>query len=153
MFESLISKFPNWNSPLTLLFPTPHSFPHPHIYYRKAQKTDTCEPLSHRLQRTETCLLCSISFDCCVPAAPSQHLLCPSQAGFNKYFQYSDYMNYLIRFHLFRLCKISSCQWEFTVLLAHCIQPTCKQLKKRSFIDACGHCFNLLMTCWFELHW
>lgn len=33
-------------------------------------------------------------------------------------------MNYLIRFHLFHLCKISSFQWEFPVLLSHHIQAT-----------------------------
>lgn len=74
VFECLLCKFPNWNSAQILFFPSPHYFPHSHIHNRKAQKTDTCLLLSHRLQRTQTCLSCSISFDSGVPTAPSQHL-------------------------------------------------------------------------------
>lgn len=68
------SSFQNEILHIDLTFSRPHSFPHPHKHYRKAHKTETCVPLSHRLQRTETCLLCSTSFDSGVPITSSQHL-------------------------------------------------------------------------------
>lgn len=68
------SSFQNEILHIDLTFSHPHSFPHPHKHYRKAQKADTYVSLSHRLQRTETCLLCSTSFDSGVPITSSQHL-------------------------------------------------------------------------------
>lgn len=64
----------NWNSAHIFFFFCPSPFFSSPRHTLQKSPEDTCAPLSHRLQRIETCFLCSIYFDSGVPPAPSQHL-------------------------------------------------------------------------------
>lgn len=73
MFESLLFKFVTEILHTSFFFCPSPFFSSPRHTLQKSPE-DTCAPLSHRLQRIETCFLCSIYFDSGVPPAPSQHL-------------------------------------------------------------------------------